>query len=262
MDLAKLQARFQRAVVDGDDEVLSEILDSPKESRDVLLGVYRHAYVSRLIEFLLNDYPKLHALLGDEQFGDMARGFIAANPSETPNARWFGQRLPAYLASATQYHESRTLSELASIELSLNDVFDGEDAPQLGLEDLQAVAPDDWPELSFTPHPATRRLDLASNAAELWRALHAGKDAPTPGLAAAISHVLVYRQDGMSSFRVLAEDEAMMWDEMARGVRFSVLCEMLAMHGGEDEAAMRAAGYLQGWIAAGVLAKAGQDGVS
>jgi hypothetical protein len=45
----------------------------------------------------------------------------------------------------------------------------------------------------------------------------------------------------------------MMWDEAANGVAFSVLCEMLSMYAGEDEAPARAAGYLQGWINAEML---------
>jgi hypothetical protein len=55
----------------------------------------------------------------------------------------------------------------------------------------------------------------------------------------------------------MTSDEAMMWDEAAKGVRFSVLCEMLSIYGGEDEAATRAAGYLQGWINAGMLRHTG-----
>lgn len=85
--LEELQSSFQRAILEGDDAVLAKITDSPKEKRDVLLGVYRNAYVSRLTDILAADYAQLHACLGDEQFGQMASAYIAANPSQTPNAR-------------------------------------------------------------------------------------------------------------------------------------------------------------------------------
>jgi hypothetical protein len=49
-------------------------------------------------------------------------------------------------------------------------------------------------------------------------------------------------------------EEAMMWDEMVRGLTFSALCEMVAFHGGEENAAARAAAYLSNWIGAGMLA--------
>ena len=40
----------------------------------------------------------------------------------------------------------------------------------------------------------------------------------------------------MARFRSLSTEEAMMWNEAANGVRFGVLCEMVATFAGEDEA--------------------------
>lgn len=253
MDLAALQARFQQAVVDGDDDILSELVDSPKEDRNVLLGVYRHAYTARLIDFLKTDYPKLYALLGDEQFDELANGYIAAHPSRTPNARWFGDYFPAYLGGQESYDHHMFLSELAALDRALNDVFDAPDLTALSLADLATISPEDWAGLSFVADTAVRRLDFNSNAAEFWQALHNETDLPDIRALDPASPIIVSRGDGMASYRPMAADEAMMWDEAANGVTFSVLCEMLAMHGGEDDAATRAAGYLQNWIAAGLL---------
>ena len=44
-----------------------------------------------------------------------------------------------------------------------------------------------------------------------------------------------------------------MWDEAANGIPFGVLCEMLATYDDPDGAAARGAGYLHGWITAGIL---------
>ena len=56
----------------------------------------------------------------------------------------------------------------------------------------------------------------------------------------------------MSRFRPAFAEEAMMWDEAAKGVRFGVLCEMVATFAGEDEAELRAASYLKGWVDMGI----------
>lgn len=249
------QDSFQRAIVEGDDTILADILDSSKEKRDVLLGVYRNAYVARLIEFLTNDYEKLQALLGEDQFDDMARAYIAAHPSTTPNARWYGATLPDFLRSRSPWSDQPLLADLATLELALNDTFDAEDAPVLALEDLAAIAPEDWAGLTFAPHPCVHRIEHRTNAADVWRALHADETPPETQQLGEPAVLLVYRNDGMASFRVLTADEAMMWDEATKGVAFSVLCEMLAMFAGEDEAPARAAGYLRGWIETGMLAK-------
>ena len=71
-DFARQQAEFQRGILDGDDTVLSEILDSPREKRETLFGVYRYAYGSRLVEAVRNDHELLHLYLGDEMFDERA----------------------------------------------------------------------------------------------------------------------------------------------------------------------------------------------
>ena len=80
--LKELQESFQRGVLAGDDSILGEIKGSAKESPDVLFGVYRNAYVLRLIEVLTEDYGQLHAYLGDARFAKLVRAYIAAHPSD------------------------------------------------------------------------------------------------------------------------------------------------------------------------------------
>jgi len=254
-DLASLQSDFQRAVIDGDDAVLAELVDTSKENRAVLLNVYRNAYVQRLIEFLSHDYEKLHAYMGDEQFAQMSRGFIVANPSATPNARWFGARLPEFLRSNEPYRNLPALGDLADLERALNDVFDAVDEPVLDLADLTVISPNAWPQLTFVAHPATRRLNLETNAADIWRALHNEETPPEPKTPGETCQLIVYRSGGMAAYRPLPSDEAMMWDEASKRVRFSILCEMLSIYGGEEGAAAHAAGYLQAWINAGLLTR-------
>lgn len=253
--LKEMQETFQRAVVEGDDAVLAELVDTSKEKRDVLLGVYRNAYVLRLIEFLMGDYEMVHTLVGDEQFGDLARAYIAAHPSRQPNARWFGMHLPEFLRATEPYSGTPVVADVAALERALNDAFDAAEADMLTMDDFGRIAPEDWGTLTFIPHPSVRRLDLASNAADIWRALRAGETPSEPETLDEPCRVIVYREDTKPAYRVLAPDEAMMWDEAANGVRFSVLCEMLAAFAGADEAPARAAAYLRCWIETGMLRK-------
>jgi hypothetical protein len=124
------------------------------------------------------------------------------------------------------------------------------------LGDLARHAPERWADFRFTPHPSAERLDLSTNAFDMWLAL---KEADVPPEAARLSdraRLIVWRQDVTPTVRALGAEEAMMWDEAARGVRFSILCELAATYADPDGAALRAAQYLQGWIAAGLLSEA------
>jgi len=252
--LQELQDTFQRGILAGDDAILAEVNDSAKEQRKVLFGVYRNAYVARLAEILDDDYEQLHAYLGDQGFAMLVKAYIAANPSNQRSARWFGRHLPTFVRESETYAKHPEVAELAQLEKALADAFDGPDAEPLGIDALVALAPEAWPRLVFRPHPAAIRLTFKTNAADIWSALKSETAPPKPKHLLEPQAIVVWRQEFMARFRPLSPEEAMMWDEAAKGVRFGVLCEMVATFAGEDEAELRAATYLKNWIDMGMLA--------
>jgi hypothetical protein len=247
------QDSFQRGILERDDTILGDVKDSATESRSVLFDVYRHAYVARLAEILGDDYERVHAYLGDEGFARLVKAYIDANPSDRRSARWFGRHMPTFARETAPFSNHREVSEIAALEKALSDAFDGPNAEPLSIDQLAALAVDDWPRLVFQPHPTTIRLTFTTNAADIWSAL---KDETAPPKLERFPEpqaLLVWRQDFMAHFRPLGAEESMMWNEAYKGVRFGVLCEMVAMFGGEDEAELRAATYLRGWIDLGLL---------
>ncbi|MCW5701894.1 MAG: putative DNA-binding domain-containing protein [Bradyrhizobium sp.] len=247
-DLARQQADFQRAILAGDDSILADIPDSAKEKRETLFGVYRYAYGSRLVEALRNDHEFLHAYLGDEMFDEMGHAYVRAHTSANPNLRWFSQGLPEFLRTNAPYSDYPVLADLAALEKALNDAFDGRDGTVLTLAEFAAYAPEVWKDLTFAAHPTAARLDLLTNAAAIWRALKADETPPDAEISDEPVRILVWRQENTPMFRELSVEEAMMWDEAAKGVPFGVLCSMLATYDDPENAATRGAGYLHGWV--------------
>jgi hypothetical protein len=251
--LAEMQAAFQRALMGGDDEILGSLLDSSRTNREVLFGVYRHAYITRLIEVVRTDHRLLHTYLGDEAFEKIARAYIAARPSRNQNARWFSRGLPEFLSERESEHPE--VAELAALERIVNDAFDSPDVPLLTISDLTAIPPDEWANLSFELHPSCRRLDLATNAYAVWAAL---KDDATPPSVVNLEEaerIIGWRRDVTPMLRRLEYEEAMLWNEAGKGIPFGTLCELVALFDDPDGAAMRAAQYLKGWIVDGMLSK-------
>ena len=256
MKLKDFQDRFQRAILKGDDAILDDIPDSPRETKSNLLGIYRDAYVLRLIDVVGNDHELLHTYLGDDRFRAMTRAYIESCPSQHPNARWFAGRLPAFLQSSEPYSRQPVLYELAALERALNDAFDGADAPVLSMSELAALPPQAWAQLSFACHPTAAVLDVRTNVGAIWTALKAGKEPPPCTLSHDARRLLVWRHGATSMFRELAPEEAMMWAEMVKGTRFADLCALLATFDDATTAPARAAGYLKAWLDAGLLSKA------
>ena len=256
MKLKDFQDRFQRAILEGDDAILADIPDGPRETNDNLLGIYRDAYVLRLIDVIGNDHERLRAYLGEERFRAMARAYIASHPSHHPNARWFAHRRPEFLKSSEPYSGEPVLGELAELERALNDAFDGADAKVLRMADLAAIPAERWGELTFKCHPTATSFEAFTNVAAIWSALKAGKEPPPPILAREPARILAWRNDRTSLFRVLGAEEAMMWAETAKGATFSELCQLLAAYDDPRGAPVRAAGLLKGWLDAGLLSEA------
>jgi hypothetical protein len=256
LKLEEFQNRFQRAILDGDDTILDDIPDGPRETKGNLLGIYRDAYVLRLVDVIGNDHELLRRYLGADRFQAMARAYIAGFPSRHPNARWFSRRLPEFLSSSTPYSQQPLLGELAALERALSDAFDGVDAPVLRIDDLSAIPPQAWARLCFVCHPTATCLSALTNVAAIWTALKAGKEPPPSTLSKDATRILVWRHDRTAMFRELTIEEAMMWEETAKGTRFGDLCEMLAMYNDPASAPVRAAGILKTWLDAGLLSRA------
>jgi Putative DNA-binding domain len=251
--LREVQDRLQAAILDGDNVFLDLILDNSRTTRETLFGVYRNAYIGRLVEILQNEYPILSGYCGDERFRALAESYIAVFPSKSQNARWFGSRLPGFLGTSGTYGENPELADIAEIENAVSNAFDAVDAPVVDVGGLSQFPPDAWGKLKFAPHPSVARLDATTNAFAIWKSLKNGDAAPNPVILINAEHIVVWRQETTPMVRVMGREEAMMWTEASRGVRFEVLCEMLATFDTPETAASRAAGYLQSWLGAQML---------
>jgi hypothetical protein len=252
--LAELQAMFQRAVMESDDTVLSLILDNSRTTRDVLLGVYQHAYVARLVEVLASDYEYLKAHMGEDAFSDMAERYVVRYPSRSPNARWFGQHLAEFLEGELPYRDQPELADLARVEFALSEAFDAEDANVLGIADLAAFAPELWSRLVFRPHPSAQMIDCKTDVMALWLAMKDEQPLPEVHVVeGGVQSIMLWRSGTVPKLRIAGAEEAMMWREACQGLQFGALCEMVATFADPDNAALRAAQYLQSWLVDGML---------
>lgn len=252
-ELEEIQLRFQNSILQQDGSLLDDIVDTRKEKKSVLLGVYQHAYGARLIEFLENDFPVTASYLGEDMFHTIGRDYYLSHPSDNPNARWFGRHFPQFLKDYDQLINNPECFELALLEQGLATAFDAMDIVPLDMSSLAAIAPDEWAAMRFKAHPSVTRLTHNTNAQQLWTALNKDEVPPEISVQDSPVEILCWRGEGMARFRGMAYDEAMIFDAAMSGADFGGLCEMLGTYGDEDEAPMKAAGYLQAWLSSEVL---------
>jgi len=259
--LRELQRDFQARVFQHDPAIEPQIAAVGRDAAAERLHIYEHAYRSRLVEALGRSYAVLRVALGTVAFDELATAFVLATPSRHRSIRDYGAELHAFIASSQRDAAASTWSELAAWEWLLADVFDAADAVPLTTEALTRVAPDQWAELQFRVHPTLRRWSSATNAVELWRRISTAQigaqRSPADGITASLEREVVQWlawRDGLTTrYRSLATDEASALDALYAQASFADICVCLAESGDADQAPLRAAQYLRGWIEAGLL---------
>lgn len=254
--LLDLQRRMQASVIaQGDTSNIEPDITTPCGiTAAQRIGVYVDAYRLRLIEILADDYSALSTWLGEHEFARVAKAYIAAHPSDTRSVRWFGRHLGAFL----QDHEADRplLAELARFEWAQGIAFDAGDAEPVSMQQMAAIPPDRWPQLTFQLDPSVQRLGLHYNVAELFPALVSDQPCPEVRVETVPVCWLIWRRDLKVRWRKLAKDEAAGLDAIAGEADFGRLCEVLCESGGMDEteAPQYAASMLKRWLSDGLIA--------
>jgi len=251
--LPELQRAFQAHVLSGDPAIRHEIVGTARVDADTRLRIYADGYRLRLIEALDTDYPGLHVLAGDEAFDTLARAYIDAHPSPYRSLRWYGGQMPGFLRATAPWSDYPVFADMAAFEWAMSEVFDAENGSIASVADMATVPADRWPSLTFSVHPAVRRIDLHWNVPAVWKAID--RDEEPPALEEQNFPVawLLWRQDLVTRFRSLRVDEAWALAALAHGETFAALCEGLTEWMDAEHVAVHAAGLLKQWLTDGLI---------
>lgn len=253
--LAERQRAFAAAITSEQPlETASELFRTTPQGGPARIEIYRNAFRARLTDALRDNYPVLHRVLGDDAFDALAAAFIAARPSRQPSIRWFGAELGDWLQDSESQVPHPALVDLARMEWALSIAFDAADETPLQVADLLAVAPQNWPELSFKPLPSLHLIAMDWAVEPLWSALSADENAATDAPEALNHHLLVWRVEEQTQWRSVEPFEVRLLEGCIEGRSFADLCEMALAECG-DNAAAEVAGYLRVWVEAGLLAQ-------
>jgi hypothetical protein len=257
--LRDLQARFFRAIAgspgpsasEGFDPALVQVVAGRGRLRPAdRLDIYAQMYWARLHDVLREDFPRVAALLGPERFSTVVCAYLARNPSTNPSVRHVGRGFAEFLGASEE--APPFLADLARLEWARLAVFDAPDAQPLRIDDLRAVAPAEWPGLTFRLVPAVQLLQSAWPVHELWAAAEEGR-LPERVRPAATS-IRVWRDGFMVYQASMDAREQLALMRVVRGEPFASVCAALEAVMSPEEVAREAAQLLLRWIEDGILA--------
>lgn len=261
MDLPRMQQAFQDGLLGRSQDILRVVRGNALESAETMLGVYRNAYWSRLVEALGNDFPGLKALMGGQAFDRMARAYMARHPSEHPSIRWAGRKLAEFLACEAPYRDDPWFRDMARLDWALAFAFDAPDAPAAGLGDLAGVPAEFWGSIRLRFHPTLDAFRIAAPVDEVLPRLleNAGVDIDRDARCARA--IAAWRIEYDVKFRAIDPLEFAALRAVQDGATFGDMCELVAQQVDADAAPMRAAQILQGWLEWSMVATVGHEGL-
>lgn len=258
--LPALQTALQDFVLHGVGSIEKHVRGTERVPVGTRLAIYASAYRTRLIGALESNFPVLARFMDTDEFQVLARRYIEQHEPTQRSVRWYGEQLARYLTVDARYRDAPVLADLATWEWAMTEVFDAADAPTLKPGDLVQRAPEEWADLRLVAHPSMRRVDLAWNAPQIWKALQEGAVAPKPECRSPPECWLLWRQELKIFFRALDPLEALALQMLCAGKNFGELCEGLSMRLGEKQAPFEAASLLRGWVEAGLLTASSPTG--
>lgn len=217
------------------------------------MQIYANGYVLRLRETIDTDHELLGLYLGDELFDKMVEGYVRAHPSTFRSLRQFADALPAYLAEDEFFSQYPQISELAAFERRLINSFDAADSEHATFETLQAIAPEQWPNICFRFHASVQIFRCQTNAVECWQALKQQQTPPEPEVGELRTWLIWRGQERLTEFMSISPSQHALLLGFLQGNNFAEQCQSMLEWFTEEDAPMQVLQALQAWFKMGII---------
>jgi hypothetical protein len=218
------------------------------------LEIYREQFWLRHTTSLVEDFPGLGGILGQEEWEKLAEAFLERIAPDSYTLRNLGFRLPEVIADAGWLSHQALCLDMARLELAYIEVFDAPDAAPLAPERLAAIPEEAFEHARLVISPAVRLLSLSYPVADLRRRLREESDDAVSIPDPSPRDLVVYRRD------------LRLWDMPLSRVAFTFLAGLSAgkslgvaaglaatSEAAEAELGSGIGSWLQEWTAKGLI---------
>jgi hypothetical protein len=172
------------------------------------LEIYREQFWLRHTASLLEDFPGLSGIVGQEDWERLVEGYLEEIPLDSFSLRDLGDRLPAYVEKADFLPHRDLCVDMARLEWAYVEVFDAADSPPLDAEKLASIPEDGWPAARIVFASALSLLRVRYPVADLRRSLREQRSDPVPVPGPEAQNLVLYRGADKNLFHVAVSDLA------------------------------------------------------
>lgn len=192
--LESSQILFAAALVDG--ASLAALLPqlAPDDTRTAArMALYRGNLAAVWEKALVEAYPVVRQLVGEEFFDALACAYGRAIPSRSGDLNVFGDRFAQFVSTFPQVQSMPWLADVARLEWAVHRAHYAADAPAIDRAHLAALTPEELLATRFSLHPATAWVESRFPVATLWRAHQAQSNVALPDTLDRAEQALIVR---------------------------------------------------------------------
>ena len=262
-ELTGLQQRMTQALRHGSslerdatwiDFATEHITGNDRLSPVEQLEIYREQFWWRHTSSLLEDFPGLAGILGQEDWEQLCERYLREVSPTSYTLRDLGELLPEVIERSSWLPHQALCRDMARLELAYIEAFDAPDAAPLAPQRLAAISEADLPRARLILAPCVRLLRVGFPVADLRRALRASGDDPVAIPDPDSRRLVVYRKDLRLWDMPLSEVGFAFLGALAAGTALGAAAEAAATTPeAEAELAAQIGSLLQEWTTKGLI---------
>jgi hypothetical protein len=193
--LSEFQSQFQEMIFDPTPgATVSSWIEDDGLLED-RLNVYRNNVFYSLVGALVEFYPVVTRLVGEQFFRAMAAEYVRLSPPKSGRISECGQGFTEFVAGFEPAKKLPYLPDVVRLEWAWFEAYNAADAISMAPERLQEFPSERITEICFTLHPSSRLISSAYPIAKIWEANQPDVDDERVDLNSGGVGILVIRPD-------------------------------------------------------------------
>jgi hypothetical protein len=212
--------------------------------------IYREQFWLRHTGSLLEDFPGLSGILGQQDWERLAVSYLKEEVPASFSLRDLGHALPAHVERAAWLPHHALCVDMARLEWAYVELFDAPEVPPLDGRKLAALPEEAWETARIVLSPALALLRVTYPVPELRRKLKRAGPDPVPIPEPAPADLVLYRGKDLSLYATPVSEAAFaLLGALREGVPLVPACERAAAEvpAGAEEIEAKAGEWFLDW---------------